>query len=91
VNQLSLFSLAQASIGNSIDAWNWSRSLVISGACLFVLLIASRTIQHPYVGPKMPLGPFGPLFNHISLAGFLASMSLGHILGTFLIINFVNP
>jgi photosystem I subunit X len=88
LNQLSLLGFAAAN--GSIDAWNWSRSLVMIGACLSVLLIASRTINYPNVGPKMPLGPFGGLFNNISLAGFLAAMSLGHIIGAFLIINFVN-
>lgn len=90
MNQLSLLGLAQVAVNNPVETWNWSRSLVLSGACLVVLLIASRTIQHPDVGPKMPMGPFGALFNHISLAGFLGSMSLGHILGAFLIINFLN-
>jgi photosystem I subunit X len=91
LNHLTLLGLSQAVVSNPIDTWNWSRSLVLSGACLFVLLIASRTIQHPNVGPKMPLGPLGALFNNISLAGFLGAMSLGHILGAFLIINFVHP
>lgn len=88
MNQLSLLGLAQTAVSNPIESWNWSRSLVLSGACLSVLFIASRTIQYPNVGPKMPLGPFGALFNNISWAGFLGSMSLGHIIGAFLIINF---
>ena len=87
MNQLSLLGLAQTAISNPVEAWNWSRSLVLSGACLLILFIASRTIQYPNVGPKMPLGPFGALFNNISVAGFLGSMSLGHILGAFLIIK----
>ena len=90
VNQLSLLGLAQTAIDTPIEVWNWSRSLVLIGACLSILFIASRAIQYPHVGPKMPLGPFGPLFNNISLAGFLGAMSLGHILGAFLIINFFN-
>jgi photosystem I subunit X len=91
LNHLLLLDLAQLNISNPIATWNWSGALVISAACLFVLAIASRTIQHSHVGPKMPLGPFRPLFNDISLAGFIASMSLGHIIGTFLVINFVRP
>jgi photosystem I subunit X len=91
LNHSSLLGLAQMATNSSTDSWDLSRSLVLSGACLFVLLIASRTINYPNVGPKMPLGPLGPLFNNISLAGFIGSMSLGHILGAFLIINFVNP
>lgn len=90
LNHLSLLGLAQSTVDSSLGSWDLPKSVVMSGACLFVLLIASRTINQPHVGPKMPLGPLGPLFNNISLAGFIGSMSLGHILGTFLIINFVN-
>ena len=88
MNQLSLLGLAQTAIGNPVEGWNGAHSLVMSAACLLVLFIASRTINYPNVGPKMPLGPLGGLLNNISLAGFLASMSLGHIIGAFLIINF---
>ncbi len=90
MNQLSLLGLAQTALSNPIEAWNWTRSLVMIGACLSVLFIASRTINYPNVGPKLPLGPLGALLNNISLAGFLASMSLGHIVGAFLIIKFFN-
>jgi photosystem I subunit X len=91
LNQLSLLGLAKSAINIPSETWDWSRSLVLSGVCLLVLLIASRTINYPNVGPKMPLGPLGPLFNNISVAGFIASMSFGHIVAAFLIINFVNP
>jgi photosystem I subunit X len=90
LNNLPILDLAQVIVNAPIAAWSLPRALVISGACLFVLIIASRTIKHPNVGPKMPLGPLGPLFNNISLASFIASMSLGHIIGTFLVINFVR-
>ncbi len=90
MNQLSLLGLAQTAISSPAEAWNWTRSLVLSGVCILILFIASRTIQYPNVGPKMPLGPFGALFNNISVAGFLGSMSLGHILGAFLIIKFFS-
>lgn len=90
MNQLSLLGLAQTIVNEPIETWNWSRSVVLSASCFVILLIASRTIRQPNVGPKMPLGPFSGLFNNISVAGFLGSMSLGHIIGAFLIINFVN-
>jgi photosystem I subunit 10 len=35
----------------------------------------------------MPLGPFSPLFNNISVAGFLAAMSFGHIIGVALVLG----
>ena len=90
MNHLLLLGLAQAAVNESVEVWNWTRSFVLIGACLSVLFIASRTIAYPNVGPKMPLGPFGALFNNISVAGFLGSVSLGHIIGAFLIINFFN-
>ncbi|MCU0567125.1 MAG: photosystem I reaction center subunit X [Oculatellaceae cyanobacterium Prado106] len=83
--------LAQLDTHQPIEYANWLRPLLISGSCLFVLLVASRTIQHPHVGPKMPLGPFSSLFNHISTAGFLAAMSFGHIIGTLLVLRFATP
>ena len=89
MNQL-LLGLAQTAASNSIEVWNWTRSSVLIGACLSVLFIASRTIAYPNVGPKMPLGPLGALFNNISVAGFLGSVSFGHIIGAFLIINFFS-
>lgn len=60
---------------------------IMIASCLLVLLIASRTIRFPHVGPKMPL-PFPSLFNNISVAGFLASMSFGHIVGVLAILGF---
>lgn len=90
VHQLSLLGLAQMAVNNPVEVWNWTRSFVLIGACLSVLFMASRTIAYPNIGPKMPLGPFGALFNNISVAGFLGSVSLGHILGAFLIMNFFN-
>ena len=90
MNQLLLLGLAQTAADSPVEAWNWTRSFVLIGACLSVLFIASRTIAYPNVGPKMPLGPFGALFNNISVAGFLGSVSLGHIIGAFLIINFFS-
>jgi photosystem I reaction center subunit PsaK len=88
-------SLAETAVSSSIDSFGLNsfgliRSVIIAGSCLFVLLVASRTIQYPNVGMKMSLGFFAPIVNNISVAGFLASMSLGHILGTLLIINFVE-
>ncbi len=63
------------------DLWNWEGTPIIIGSCLFVLLVASRTIKYPHTGAKMPLPFSKSLFNNISVAGFLASMSFGHILG----------
>ncbi|MDX2213071.1 MAG: photosystem I reaction center subunit PsaK [Oculatellaceae cyanobacterium bins.114] len=73
--------LAAQQTENATSLFNWQGTPFIIGSCLLVLLIASRTIAEPHVGPKAPLGPFAPLFNNISLAGFIGAMSFGHILG----------
>jgi photosystem I subunit 10 len=70
--------------------WNWQGTPIMIGACLFVLLIASRTIKHPHVGARMPLPFSKSLFNNISVAGFLASMSFGHVLGVLLTLALGN-
>lgn len=81
----------QPAIEYPVDSFGWQRPLLIGISCLLVLLVASRkAIQHPHVGAKMPLGPLAPLFNNISVAGFLASMSFGHIIGALLILAFVE-
>jgi photosystem I subunit 10 len=56
----------------------------IIGSSLLVLFLASRNIERPHDGPKMPLGPLAPLFNNISVAGFIGSLSFGHIIGVLL-------
>lgn len=61
--------------------------MIMTISCLLVLFLASRNIEKPHVGPKMPLGPLGPIFNNISIAGFIGSMCFGHILGTLAILG----
>jgi photosystem I subunit X len=74
-------------VENPLELWNWQGTPIIIISCLIVLLIASRTIEKPHVGPKMPLGPLAPLFNNISLAGFLGAMSFGHIIGVLAVMG----
>lgn len=82
----SLLIAATPSAQNPIALWSWQQTVpFIVGASLLVLIISSRTIEEPHVGPKMPLGPLAPLFNDISLAGFLGAVSFGHILGVLAI------
>ncbi len=69
--------------------WNWNGTPIIIGSCLLVLLIASRTIQYPHVGPKMPL-PFPALFNNPSVGTFLGSMALGHVIGIGAVLGLNN-
>lgn len=75
----------------STALFNWQGTPIIIGSCLLVLLIASRTIKYPHTGAKMPLPFSKSLFNNISVAGFLASMSFGHILGVLLTLALANP
>ncbi len=79
--------LAASQPDDPTQLWNWQGTPIIIASCLLVLLITSRTIECPHVGPKMPLGPFAPLFNNISLAGFLGAMSFGHILGVLAVMG----
>ncbi|MBD1842853.1 photosystem I reaction center subunit X [Cyanobacteria bacterium FACHB-63] len=72
------------------NLWNWQGTPFIVGACLLVLLIGSRTIKYPQTGARMPLPFSKSLFNSISVAGFLACMSFGHILGFLLTLGFAN-
>lgn len=67
----------------------WEKILVMSICNLLALFVLSRVIWHPHVGPKMPL-PFSSLFNNVSVAAFLASMSAGHILGALAILVLTN-
>jgi photosystem I subunit X len=64
----------------------WQKPAIMFVCNLLALLVLSRRIWHPHVGPKMPL-PFPSLFNNISVPAFLACMSAGHLLGTFAILS----
>lgn len=61
--------------------------LIITITSLVILFIAGRSIERPHDGPKAPL-PFPSLFNNPSLATLIGSVSLGHIVGTLLILGF---
>ncbi len=69
--------------------WDWNGTPIIIASCLLVLLIASRTIRYPHVGPKMPL-PFPALFNNPSVGTFLGSMALGHVIGIGAVLGLTN-
>lgn len=84
----SLF-MAQFAIPGT-ELFNWEGTPVMIGSCLLVLLIASRTIKYPQAGARMPLPFSKSLFNSISVAGFLASMSFGHILGVLATLTLAN-
>lgn len=84
----SLILAVQSTVPQT-PAWNPQIGLIITGSCLLVLFIASRTIAYPKAGPKMPL-PFPSLFNDPSIGTFLGSMSLGHIVGVGAVLGLTN-
>ncbi|MEG3863182.1 photosystem I reaction center subunit PsaK [Microcoleus sp. herbarium12] len=65
---------------------NWQKPLVMFVCNILALLVLSRRIWYPHVGPKMPL-PFPALFNNVSVPAFLACMSAGHLLGVLAILT----
>ncbi|MEG4318925.1 MULTISPECIES: Photosystem I reaction center subunit PsaK [unclassified Microcoleus] len=71
---------------NDTALGNWQKPLVMFVCNLLALLVLSRRIWHPHVGPKMPL-PFPALFNNVSVPAFLACMSAGHLLGAIAILT----
>lgn len=86
---LSLFLMAQTNPAAALGD-NWvGTALIITGWSLVIAIIAGRSIERPHTGPKMPL-PFPSLFNNISAAGFLGSVSLGHIVGVLTILALKN-
>ena len=80
----SILLAAAANQNTPTDLVGWQEAAIMTGVCLLVLFITSRTIQRPHDGPKMPL-PFPSLFNNISVGGFLGAMSFGHLLGALTI------
>ncbi|MEG3930421.1 Photosystem I reaction center subunit PsaK [Microcoleus sp. T2B6] len=65
---------------------DWQKPVVMFVCNILALLVLSRRIWYPHVGPKMPL-PFPSLFNNVSVPAFLACMSAGHLLGVFTILS----
>ncbi|QXE24391.1 photosystem I reaction center subunit PsaK 2 [Richelia sinica FACHB-800] len=85
----TILLLVQSTVPNTGTTWNWAGTPVIIGSCLLTLVLAGWSIRYPHVGPKMPL-PFPQLFNHPSVATFLASMSFGHIIGVGAVLGLTN-
>ncbi|MBK1987326.1 photosystem I reaction center subunit PsaK [Sphaerospermopsis aphanizomenoides BCCUSP55] len=85
----SILLAVQATVPNTVTTWNWSKTAVIVGSCLLVLVLAGWSIRYPRVGLKMPL-PFPALFNHPSVGTFLAAMSFGHIIGVAAVLGLTN-
>ncbi len=81
----NLLAVVQSALTDTASG-NWQKPLVMFLCNILALLVLSRVIWHPHVGPKMPL-PLASLFNNISVPAFLACMSAGHMLGAFMILS----
>ncbi|MBV8885223.1 MAG: photosystem I reaction center subunit PsaK [Chroococcidiopsidaceae cyanobacterium CP_BM_RX_35] len=84
----SILLAVQATVPDT-PAFTWQEPAIIGVISLLILFIASRTIEQPQVGPKMPL-PFPALFNNPSVGTVLASVSLGHVVGVATILGLTN-
>jgi photosystem I subunit X len=81
----NVLAVVQSAITDTASG-TWQKPLVMFVCNILALLVLSRAIWHPHVGPKMPL-PFASLFNNLSIPAFLACMSAGHLLGTLAILG----
>lgn len=82
-----LLAAAQAADLTPTEVGPVPKFLIITITSILILFIAGRTIERPHDGPKAPL-PFPSLFNNPSVGTLLGSVSLGHIVGTLLILGF---
>ncbi|MBW4570037.1 MAG: photosystem I reaction center subunit PsaK [Tolypothrix carrinoi HA7290-LM1] len=85
----SILFAVQSTVAKTGTEWNWSGTPVIIGACVLALLIIPRIVRLPHVGQKMPL-PFPEVFNNPSVGAFLASMSVGHLIGIPAVLGLTN-
>lgn len=54
--------------------------MIVTICCILALILISRNIEKPDVGPKFPFA-LPPLLPSISIPTFIAAMCAGHILG----------
>lgn len=85
----SILFAVQSTVAKTGTEWNWSGTPVIIGACVLSLLIIPRIVSLPQVGQKMTL-PFPEVFNNPSVGTFLASMSVGHLIGIPAVLGLTN-
>ncbi|GAX41017.1 hypothetical protein NIES4075_19850 [Tolypothrix sp. NIES-4075] len=85
----SILFAVQSTVAKTGTEWNWSGTPIIIGASVLALLIIPRIVRFPHTGPKMPL-PFPEVFNNPSVGAFLASMSVGHLIGIPAVLGLLN-
>ena len=81
----NLLAVVESALADTASG-NWQKPIVMFVCNILALLVLGRLIWYPHIGPKMPL-PFPSLFNNVSVPAFLACMSAGHLLGTFIILS----
>lgn len=79
---ISSILLAAAPTVPTTPAWNPTVGIIISIACLVIVLLSTR-IEKPLVGPKFPILP-------ISIPTFVAAMAFGHIIGVGIVLGLTN-
>lgn len=77
---LTLLAAVQATVP-ATPGWNPTVGIIMTVFNIVGLIVASRGVERPGVGPSLPfsLPGFG---KKLSLGQFIAGMSFGHILGT---------
>lgn len=81
-----LTSVLLAAVPNTFE-WSPKVAIVMLLCNIFVIVVGKFTIQQPNVGPQLPSPG---LFGGLSLAALLGTTSLGHILGTGVILGLSN-
>ncbi len=85
---ISSLLLAIQSAPSTVE-WNTSVCLIMILSNLFAIAVGRYAIQQPGVGPDLPV-PKPELWRNFGIAELLATTSLGHILGTGIILGLAN-
>ncbi|MGL5871025.1 MAG: photosystem I reaction center subunit PsaK [Xenococcaceae cyanobacterium] len=85
---MSSLLLAFQSAPSTVE-WNTSVCLIMILSNLFAIAVGRYAIQQPGVGPDLPV-PKPELWRNFGIAELLATTSLGHILGTGIILGLAN-
>jgi photosystem I subunit X len=85
---ISILVLAVQSSPTTIE-WNTSVCIIMILSNLFAIAVGRYAIQHPGVGPDLPV-PKPELWRNFGIAELLATTSLGHIIGAGMILGLAN-
>lgn len=79
--------LAVASSVPNTPSWNLKIGIIMIVCNIIAIAIGKYTIKYPNEGPSLPSPEF---FGGLSLPALLGTTSLGHILGTGVILGLAN-